>query len=104
MLRDLADPLLVLLSQQPSQALAHVLRTRDLSLGNIAELALCQATDDSSNVRNEFRTRGRSLDGKRNATFSAGPSCNLRQPSHHAPVQVGQHFESQRSGRADRPG
>src|ERR1700704_1230400 len=86
--------LLLLLPQNPSKALCYVLSARNLSLGEVSDLAFRQTSYHSPHVRNKFRIRGRPFDREWNSSFPAGCSRNLRQTTHHAPVQISEHLES----------
>ena|ERR1700756_5388134 len=66
---------------------AEALSSRNLSLRNVGKFAFCHASDYSPQVRNEFRIRGRSFDGKGNDALAAACLCNFSQPSHHAPCR-----------------
>ena len=70
--------LLLLLPQYPTQAIGEVVGSRDLTLGHVAKLVLCQASDDSTHVRNEFRARSRSFDREGDSACAATHSGNFR--------------------------
>src|SRR5438034_10186415 len=90
------------LPQNPSKALCYVLSARNLSLGEVSDLAFRQTSYHSPHVRNKFRIRRRPFDREWDSSFPAGCSRNLRQTTHHAPVQISEHLESQVACRADR--
>src|SRR5882762_7979502 len=92
--------MLLLLPQNPSKALCYVLSARNLSLGEVSDLAFRHTSYHSPHVRNKFRIRRRPFDREWNSSFPAGCSRNFRQTTHHAPVQISEHLESQVACRA----